>query len=276
VSGRPATPVPATPADGIAWVTGASSGIGLAVVQRLLAGGWTIAATARRADVLAALAAAHPGRVIAAPADITDAAALPVALAAAEAAAGRPIALAILNAGIYERDSARTGLDLGAFRAQVEVNLLGTANCVAAVLPGMIARQVGQIGIVASVAGYRGLPGTIGYSAAKAALIAMAEALKFDLDRAGVMVNLIAPGFVRTPATDRNTFPMPFLMEADAAAARLVRGLSSGRFETTFPRRFTFLLKLLRVLPYRLYFPIVARGTYSPDSSRRRRSSSSL
>ncbi|HYN39436.1 MAG TPA: oxidoreductase, partial [Rhodospirillales bacterium] len=89
--------------------------------------------------------------------------------------------------------------------------------------------------------------------------INMCEALKPELDRAGVGLSLINPGFVRTPLTDRNDFAMPFLMDADAAARRLVDGIESGRFETTFPRRFTWGLKLLRCLPYALYFPLTRR-----------------
>jgi len=111
------------------------------------------------------------------------------------------------------------------------------------------------------VAGYRGLPSSAAYGASKAALINMCEALKFDLDRTGVRIQLIDPGFVRTPLTDRNPFPMPFLMEPEEAAERMVRGLASPRFEITFPKRFTWQLKLLRILPYALYFPLVRRIT---------------
>ena len=251
---------PARPADGIAWVTGASAGIGRAVVLRLVQDGWTVAATARRADELAHLAAAHPGRIIAAPADVTDPVAMQAAVRHAEAVAGGSIALAILNAGTYVPMSAQT-FDAAAFRLQVDVNLGGTANALAAVLPGLLARGSGQLAIVASVAGYRGLPTALAYAATKAALIALAESLKFDLDRAGVLSHVINPGFVRTPLTDRNTFPMPFLIEADDAARRIVRGLRCTRFEIVFPRRFAYMLKLLRLLPYALFFPLVARGT---------------
>lgn len=251
---------PARPADGIAWITGASAGIGRAVALRLLQDGWTVAVTARRAGELDDLAAAHPGRIIAAPGDVTDPATMQAAVAHAEAMAGRPIALAILNAGTYVPMSAET-FDPAAFNLQVNVNLGGTANALAAVLPGLIERKRGQLAIVASVAGYRGLPTALAYAATKAALIALAESLKFDLDRHGVLTHVINPGFVRTPLTDKNTFPMPFLIEADDAANRIVRGLRSTRFEIMFPRRFGYLLKLLRIMPYALFFPLVARGT---------------
>jgi NADP-dependent 3-hydroxy acid dehydrogenase YdfG len=254
-------PRAAKPADGLAWVTGASSGIGRQVALDLARAGWTVVVTARRGDELAKLAAEAPaGRIIPAPADVTDAQAIAAAVHTAQTEAGRPIALALLNAGTYMTDSAER-FDLAAFSAQVNVNLIGTANALAAVMPAMIARASGQIAIVSSVAGYRGLPRAIAYSATKAALIAMSESLKFDLDRAGVMLNLVNPGFVKTPLTDRNDFPMPFLMSVEDASRRVVQGLARGGFEVCFPRRFAYILKAMRLLPYALYFPLVGRGT---------------
>lgn len=253
-------PRPARPADGLAWITGASSGIGRQLARELAARGWTVAGTARREAELAALAAEAPGRIVAAPADVTDARAVAAAVQRAEAETGRPIALAVLNAGTYTPESAER-FDLDAFIRQVQVNVIGTATALAAVMPAMIARRAGQVAIVSSVAGYRGLPRAIAYSASKAALIAMAESLRFDLDRAGVMVNVVNPGFVRTPLTDRNDFPMPFLLPVEEAAKRIADGLARGRFEVAFPRRFAAILKLLRSLPYALYFPLVARMT---------------
>ena len=137
----------------------------------------------------------------------------------------------------------------------VGVNLLGTGNCLEPLLKVMVQRRRGRIAIMASVAGYRGLPNAAYYGASKAALINLAEALKLDLDPYGVAVQLIDPGFVETPMTARNPFPMPFLMPVEQAAERIARGLASGRFEITFPRRFTWQLKLLRCLPYSVYFP---------------------
>ena len=125
----------------------------------------------------------------------------------------------------------------------------------------MIARGRGRIAIVSSVAGYRGLPTAAYDGASKAALINLAEALKFDLDRHGVTLQLIDPGFVRTPLTAKNEFTMPFLIPAEEAAEQIAKGLRGSSFEITFPRRFTYLLKLLRCLPYRLYFPLMARAT---------------
>ena len=249
----------AKPTDGIAWITGASTGIGAAVAARLVRDGWTVAITARAEDRLRALAAAHPGRMIVAPGDITDAAAMASVRARIEAESGRPVALAILNAGAWKEMGAED-FDLAAFAMMVQTNLIGTAAVLDTVMPGMIARRAGQIAIVASVAGYRGLPRAVAYGATKSALISMAESLKFDLDRVGVTMTVINPGFVRTPMTDTNRFPMPFLLEVDDAAGRIVRGLARGGFEVTFPWQLAWPLKLLQILPARLFFALVSRG----------------
>ena len=145
-------------------------------------------------------------------------------------------------------------------RDLMAVNVMGTAACLEALMPRMMARRQGRIAVVASVAGYRGLPTSAYYGATKAALINLTESLKFDLDQAGVTIQLIDPGFVKTPLTDRNDFPMPFLISAELAADRIARGLRSRQFEIAFPRVFVAIMKLLRCLPYALYFPLVGRS----------------
>ena len=144
-------------------------------------------------------------------------------------------------------------------RKLIELNLIGTANCLEAILPVMLSRGEGQIAIVSSVAGYFGLPTSAGYGATKAGLINMAEALQPELKQAGVKLQIVNPGFVRTPLTDKNPFPMPFLMEVDDAAEAFYRGLTSNRFEIVFPRRLAWLLRLLRLLPYRLSLSMTRR-----------------
>lgn len=249
-----------TPADGIAWVTGASSGIGREVAGQLAAAGWMVAISARREDELASLAALHPGRMIVVPLDITDEPAVVAAVARIEAESGRPIARVVLNAGTYMRDTA-PDFDSARFKAQIDVNLLGTAHCLAAVLPKMLAARRGQIGIVASLAGLAGLPGAVTYSTTKAGLLAMAQSLKFDLDRAGVAISVILPGFVKTPLTAKNKFPMPFLMEVADAARVILAGLDKGRFLIAFPGGLAWPLRFLRILPAPVYFALVSRTT---------------
>jgi short-subunit dehydrogenase len=249
-----------TPADGIAWVTGASSGIGREVAKQLAQSGWTVAISARRAPDLESLAAEHPGKMIVAPLDITDQDAVAAAVTDIEARAGRPIMRAILNAGTYLRDTG-TDFDVARFKVQVDVNLVGTANCIAALLPRLLAAKHGQIGIVGSLAGLSGLPGSVTYSTTKAGLIAMAQSLNFDCRKVGVGMSMILPGFVKTPLTDKNTIPMPYLMEVKDAARVILRGLDAGRFIIAFPGPLAWPLRFLRILPAPLYFALVARGT---------------
>ena len=246
--------------SGTLWITGASSGIGRAIALHYARAGWQVIASARNAAELASLATSMPGRIHAEPLDIVDAAAVEAAVARIEAAHGS-IDVAILNAGTHVEITAEA-FDVAAFRNLVDVNLMGAVHCLGAVLPRMIGRKSGQIAVVSSVAGYSGLPTAAAYGATKAALINMCEGLYLECERNKVDLRLINPGFVRTPLTDRNPFPMPFLMEVEDAAARVFQGLTRGRgFEITFPRRFALILKFLRILPYRLYFALIRRST---------------
>ncbi len=246
------------------WITGASLVLGRAAALEYARRGWLVSITARSAAALDELAGSAPKSapksapgIVGYPGDITDRDGMAALVARIEAERG-PIDLAILNAGTHQPMDARR-FDPTVFDRLIGLNLGGTVNCLAPLVPAMVARRAGKIAIVASVAGYRGLPTAAAYGASKAALINMAEALHLELKPAGVAVALVNPGFIRTPLTDRNSFPMPFLMEADAAARRLADGLDGSAFEITFPRRFTWMLKLLRILPYRLYFALAAR-----------------
>jgi short-subunit dehydrogenase len=241
------------------WIVGASYGIGAALAERLALDGKTVWASARSRDKLDALAATHPGRIHALPLDVTDKAAVKAALAAIEAEAGPPD-IVVLNAGSHHPVAARdfTADDL---RKLIELNVMGVANGIEAVLPGMLERNAGRLAVVASVAGYSGLPTSAYYGCTKGGLINMIESLNFDLRRTGVKLQLINPGFVKTPLTDKNEFAMPFLIPAETAARTIARGLESDRFEIAFPTTFVLILKLLRMLPYRLYFPLVGRST---------------
>lgn len=241
------------PENGAAWVTGASAGIGKAVCERLVADGWTVYATARSAEKLDAMAAASGGKLIAAPGDVTDVEAMAGIVARIEAAHG--LDLAILNAGVYIPMRAQE-FNAADAKKHYDVNLTGVSNCLAPAMAGMLARKTGCLAMVASVAGYRGLPRASAYGATKAALINMAEALAYDLHPAGVRMSIICPGFVETDATAVNEFDMPFLMKTDQAAERIVAGLKKPLFEITFPKRFSYILKSLRILPARWYIRV--------------------
>lgn len=241
---------------GTAWITGASTGIGRELAIRLAGRGVTVAASARSAEKLADLAGSAPG-ITAVPLDVTDGPGVIAAYERMTAEIG-PIDLAILNAGVWDPMGAA---DYDAVRAAhtMAVNYGGLANALAPVLPAMRARGKGHIAIVASVAGYRGLPKAIAYGPSKAAAISLAEVLRVDLAGTGIVVSLVNPGFVETPMTAVNEFPMPFIIGAGDAADRIIRGLERRKFEIAFPWQLVWTLKLMRIMPYPLYFPLVAR-----------------
>jgi short-subunit dehydrogenase len=233
------------------WVTGASTGIGAALVKTLIARGARVAVTARRRDLLEQIARDHGGpdgsRVLVVPADVTDHDAVVAAARQIEAAWGG-IDLAIFNAG---------GVVEGDFIATMTLNYFSVVYGIEAVLNGMLARGRGHIAAVASLAGYRPGPVATEYGASKAAVIFLMDGLRFTLEPRGVRVTVINPGFVRTPLTDRHTFHMPFLVEVDDAAERIVRGLERGKKEIHFPAPMSWGAKLLRVLPYPVYARLI-------------------
>jgi NADP-dependent 3-hydroxy acid dehydrogenase YdfG len=243
------------PADGAAWVTGASSGIGRATAMRLAAEGWTVWVSARRAEKLDDMAAENVN-IRPLPADVTD----PKAMKAAvdRITVDGPLALAILNAGAYHAMRAQN-FSAETARKTFDVNLNGVVNSLEPVMAHMIERRDGHIAITASVAGYRGLPRAAAYSASKAALIAMAEALAFDLIDLNVRISVINPGFVKSEATAQNNHRMPFLLETDEAAKRIVEGLKQPGFEIAFPRRFALLLRTIGALPNQWYFGVMRK-----------------
>ncbi|MEM1365105.1 MAG: SDR family NAD(P)-dependent oxidoreductase, partial [Pseudomonadota bacterium] len=250
------------PNDGVAWITGASSGIGYALAVELAREGWHVIASARSEDKLNALAAEQidgKGRISAWPLDVTDRQANEDAVFGIEETHG-PIALTVLNAGIFQ-PVAGEALDTDAFVKTFDVNLYGVVYSLVPLLAAMRKRGAGQIALVSSVTGYGGLPSSAAYGATKAALINMAESLKFDTDKFGVLLQVVNPGFVDTPATEENAFEMPALVPVEKAAQRIAEGLRGGSFEITFPKRFTYTLKALQFLPYRAYFWLLKRGT---------------
>jgi short-subunit dehydrogenase len=256
----------------VVWVTGASSGIGAAVAEELARRGARVVATARRADALEALAARVPG-VEPRPGDITDEEAIAALVRDIERDHGA-IDVALLNAGTYA-PVLPEDFSPALVRAQVEVNVMGTVNCVAAVLPGMRSRRGGRIAVVASATGFAALPMASAYGATKAFLISMADSLRADLagERSGVAVTVVAPGFVTTELTGRNDFTMPWLIDAPEAARIMADGLERGDAEVAFLRRMALAMKLLgRWLPgplRRRYVAGVARRRLRDRAARR-------
>jgi NAD(P)-dependent dehydrogenase (short-subunit alcohol dehydrogenase family) len=243
------------------WVTGASSGIGAALVAPLVRRGARVAITARRSDLLEALAATHNrdggSRVLVVPADVTDRAAVTAAARQIDAAWGG-IDLAIFNAGGSRGEPGDFRCD--DFVETMALNYFSVVYGIDAVLPAMLTRGRGHIAAVASLAGYRPSTVALPYSASKAAVIHLLEGLRLDAGRRGIMVTAINPGFVRTPLTARHTFTMPFLVEVDDAAERIVRGLERGTREIHFPAPLSWTVKVLRLLPDRVYAWIITRA----------------
>ena len=252
----------ARPAHGAAWVTGASAGIGRAVAERLAAEGFTVYATARSADRLADLAGATSalsGHVVAMPGDVTDADDMARIVDTIERQHGA-LALAIFGAGTYIPVHGEA-LEVGDFERTFAVNLAGVVNGMVPAVEAMKRAGRGQIVFVASATGHGGLPTGAAYGASKAALINMAESLKFDFDKLGIRIQLVNPGVLETPATRQDEFPMPDRLPVGEAARRIAEGLKSGSFEITFPGRFVTLPRLLRLLPYGAYFAVLNRRT---------------
>ena len=244
----------ARPQDGAAWVTGASAGIGRGVALELARRGFTVYATARRADLLATLAGEAQGlagRIVAAPGDVADREGMAALHAHLETAG--PIALAVLNAGGAWRDPADQFGGEG-FQRTFAVNVQGVANGVGPALNAMSARGAGQIAIVGSLSSYGGLPNAYAYAPSKAAVASLAVGLRFAAEPLGIRVQLVNPGYVKTELTAGNRYPMPFLMDCEVACQRLCDGLERAGFEIRFPRRLAFVTRLVQSLPYPLFF----------------------
>jgi short-subunit dehydrogenase len=244
--------------DARVWIVGASYGIGAATARQLLAAGARVALSARSQDLLAEVAGGNP-RALLAPLDFTRGAMVTAAWDRIRAEWGG-CDLVLVVAGTHKEIRAWE-LNEAEADALLEVNLNGPIATVAAVLPGLLAQGSGALGIVSSVAGYRGLPKALIYGASKAALINFTESLYLDLHPKGFGVYLINPGFVATPLTANNDFKMPHLITAEKAAQEIIAGIERGEFEIHFPRAFTRQLKLLQLLPYRQYFAAVRKAT---------------
>ncbi len=240
------------------WVIGASTGIGAETARLLLEKGARVALSARRAPALQDIAGSHEHALIL-PLDVTDPAQVQQARDQL-LAAWQGVDLVLLVAGAYNEMRADS-IDLVVVDHMLDLNLRAIFSCIHAVMPTLLAQGGGGIGIVSSVAGYSGLPKALVYGPTKAALINLSESLYFDLHPRGIGVYLINPGFVATPATAQNKFDMPGLISARRAAEEIVDGVERGRFHIHFPRRFTNWLRFARLLPYRLYFPLIHKVT---------------
>ena len=240
------------------WITGASSGIGKALAIKFANNGWKVAASARRENLLNDLKKNNPN-IFPFPLDVKDEE-LTQSVFKNIVEKFQTVDISVFCTGIHDPD-AEKNLSSEKIREIMETNFFGTLNCIMAVNNHFREKKSGQISIVSSVAGYRGLPAASGYCASKSALTSLAESLYFDFKRHNVRVSLVSPGFIKTPMTDKNKFPMPMIKSPEFAAEKMFIGLTrKNAFEIHFPIAFTMMMKLLKIMPNWLYFLLVKKG----------------
>lgn len=245
------------------FITGASSGIGAALARHYAAGGATLGLVGRRRDALDALARSLPGEHAVYRLDVAATAALAEAAADFSGRFGLPDVV-IANAGVSVGTLTEEAGDLAAFERVLRTNVLGMVATFQPFVAPMRERGQGRLVGIASVAGIRGLPGAGAYSASKAAVIAYLESLRVELHGSGVKVVTIAPGYIETPMTAVNDYPMPFMLPADEAARRFARAIDAGTGYTVIPWQMGVVAKLLRLLPNPLFDRVFARAGRKP------------
>ena len=247
----------------VIWITGASSGIGKAVATKFAKNGWIVAASARRENLLNELKEINEN-IYPFPLDVTDIDKCKL-VATNIINQFRNIDICLFGTGMHDPKSEKK-FNLEKVREIMEVNYFGTMNSINSIYDYFSEKKNGQISIISSVAGYRGLPAAGAYCASKAALTSFAESLNFDMQMKNVRVSLVSPGFIKTPMTDQNDFPMPMIKSPEFAANEIYKGLTVKRgFEIHFPKAFTYFLKFLQILPSGIYFKLVSKGMKKID-----------
>lgn len=244
-------------------ISGASSGLGQALARHYLERGAIVAAIARRGELLQALATQYPGQVLVYALDVRDAAALQVAAADFLAHHGAPD-IVIANAGVSIGTLTRHAEDNDVFQHVLDINVLGAVKTFQPFVEAMRAAGRGRLVGIASVAGFRGLPGAGAYSASKAALISYLESLRIEMRGSGVHVVTLCPGYIRTPMTDINPYPMPFMLEPDEAARRMARVIERGSSFAVVPWQMAIVGGVLKLLPNWLYDALFAKAPHKP------------
>ena len=247
----------------VIWITGASSGIGKAVAIKFAKNGWIVAASARRENLLNELKEINKN-IHSFPLDVTD-------INKCKLVSNniinqfKNIDICLFGTGMHDPKSEKK-FNLEKIREIMEVNYFGTMNSINSIYNYFSEKKNGQISIISSVAGYRGLPAAGAYCASKSALTSFAESLNFDMRMKNVRVSLVSPGFIKTPMTDQNDFPMPMIKSPEFAANEIYKGLTLKKgFEIHFPKAFTYFLKFLQILPSGIYFKLVSKGMKKID-----------
>ncbi len=244
-------------------ITGASSGIGEALARHYAKQGAALGLISRRERALTQLAAQLPAPVLTYPADVRDAAALQSAAADFIARQGCPD-IVIANAGISTGTLTECAEDTPAFQEVIDTNVLGMVKTFQPFVAAMRATGRGSLVGIASVAGYRGLPGASAYCASKAAAISYLESLRVELRSCGVRVITVCPGYIATPMTAKNPYPMPFLLSADATAKKIAVLIERGRTFAVIPWQIAFATRVLRVLPNWLFDRLLDNAPHKP------------
>ncbi|MFI7061321.1 SDR family NAD(P)-dependent oxidoreductase [Kribbella sp. NPDC050124] len=234
------------------WIVGASSGIGAALAGELADRGARVAVSARRTEALEKVAG---GRMAVVPVDVTDAEAVRLAADRVVEELGG-LDIVVLSAGYWKQMGE---FDAESFQRHLDVNLSGLAHCLDVVIPLLRTARAGLIVGIASVAGYRGLPGAEAYGATKAAQINLLEALRVSLRRDGIHVATVCPGFVDTEMTRSNRFPMPFIVSPQRAAQEIADGIERRRTRITFPWQMAWLARLGKLVPDSLWTRLLGR-----------------
>lgn len=232
------------------WLIGASDGLGAALAKKISAAGAGVVLSARSEDKLKALADSLPNPARVQSMDVSD----NDSVVAAAKAVG-PVDGVVFLAGVYWPFGAQ-GWNAEQANAMADINFTGLIRVMGQVVPDMVARDRGHIVITSSLTGFRGLPGSIGYTASKAGTMSLAESMYADLRKTGVKVQVVNPGFIRTQLTDKNDFHMPFLMAPEEAAQAVFDHMESDRFKKSFPYLFSLVFRLSQFLPDWLYYRI--------------------
>jgi short-subunit dehydrogenase len=239
------------------WITGGSSGIGKALAEKFALEGWKVAVSARRKEILDEMAKHE--NISSHPLDVTDQDQINDVFSKIINEFGN-LDLCVFSSGTYD-PKLEQEINIKQNKFVMETNFFGVLYCIKSVEKYFKDKKEGHISIVSSIAAYRGLPNSSGYGPSKAALTNLAESLYFDFKKHNVKISLVSPGFIKTPLTDKNEFPMPFIKSPEFAAEKMFNGLTKGEaFEIHFPKALTLLLKFLRILPYRIYLFLIDKG----------------
>ena len=245
------------------WLTGGGTGIGKDLTKLLCDNGFDVIISGRRKDKLIEVAKYNKKKIFPYKLDVSNLKETDI-VAKKIIKKFKFIDLLVLNAAIYSPGSLKEISPINAKKV-IDINLTGIINCLPTIVNTMKKKQKGHVIFVSSPAGYRGMPGAGLYGVTKSGLTFLAETLKIELEQFNIKVQVVHPGFIKTPMTDKNTFPMPFLMSSEKAAKIIFSKINSNIFEIYFPKMLLIPMKILSFLPYRIYFYLIKKFVKVPE-----------